>query len=514
MKQKHTLRFAALALALAAAIAAPPALIAKITPAPLFRDGAVLQREKPVPVWGVADAGEKITVTFAGKTAATTAGADGKWRVDLPALAASAESRTLTIAGAAETIAIADVLVGEVWLASGQSNMAWLVRSTDHGKYETTFARAPLVRHYKTGGKVSDTPYDRAVGKWQPVTPGTVGDATAVGHYFAMDLHRALGVPVGIINSSWGGTRVEAWMDATAADAKHGPAFKTIHTRWQETLAAYPAAKKRADASLAAWEKERDAAAAAKKPFTKRRPGAAWGPGHQAAPSGLYNGMIAPHVPCALRGFIWYQGCANTNRADEYRDLFAAMITGWRAHFAQGDIPFYWVQLASYRGSGVNNLEYASLRGAQTQTLSLPNTGQAVIIDIGNVSDIHPRNKHDVGRRLALLALKRTYGRTALIDSGPVFKSAAAKGAAMRVTFEPSESPLISPRGEKPSGFELAGPDKIFHPADAQIEKNTVLLTSPKVTKPVHVRYAWRNAPAAGLFNQDGLPARPFRTDK
>ncbi|OAM87269.1 sialate O-acetylesterase [Termitidicoccus mucosus] len=486
-----------------------------ITLAPLFRDGAVLQRGKPVPVWGTAGAGETITVSFGRQTATATAGADGKWRADLPAFEASAVSRALTVtsAGAKDAITVNDVVVGEVWLAAGQSNMERVTRATDYGKFETTFARAPLVRHWKNGKKVSDAPYARAMGKWEAVTPETVGESTGVGHYFALDLHRALGVPVGVINCSWGGTRVEAWMPPGTTDAKNGPAFAGIHTRWAETLQAYPEAKKRADANLTAWEKERAAAAAAGKPFTKRRPGTAWGPGHQATPGGLFNGMIAPHVPCALRGFIWYQGCSNTNRAHEYHALFSAMITGWRAQFAQSDLPFYWVQLANYRGSGAGNTEYADLRGAQTATLSLPNTGQAVTIDIGNVNDIHPRNKHDVGRRLALLALKRTYGFKTLVDTGPEFASAIAEGPAMRVTFKPSDSPLTSPRGLTPSGFELAGADKKFHPAEAKIEKGTVLVTSPAVPRPAAVRYAWRNAPAAGLFNQDGLPACPFRSD-
>ncbi len=488
---------------------------ANVVLAPIFTDGAVLQRDKPVPVWGTADAGEKVTVTFAGQSLSTTADNNGKWRVDLSTLAASAEGRPLTVQGNNE-ITLNDVIVGEVWLASGQSNMEWRVNNSDYGKYEMAFAHNPLIRHYGTKKKTSSTPIATAEGKWVRTTPETVGNFTAVGYYFAADLYRSLGVPVGIINSSWGGTRIEAWMDAAAADKTKGPAFAEIHTRWDKSIADYPAAKTRYEENLKNWEAKRDAAKAEGKPFTDRRPSAPAGaPGNPSEPSCLYNGMIAPHVPYALRGFIWYQGCSNTGRAHEYRDFQTAMITGWRQQFGQGDIPFYWAQLANYRGQGPDKIEYANLRGAQTETLALSNTGQAVIIDIGNVTDIHPRNKHDVGRRLALVALKRTYGKTGLVDSGPVFDTAIREGSAMRVSFKPAdiESPLTSPRALTPPGFELAGADKVFYPATAKIDGQTVVVTSDKVPDPVAVRYAWRNAPEAGLFNRDGLPACPFRSD-
>jgi sialate O-acetylesterase len=502
------------------------ALHADVVPASIFRDGAVLQREKPVPVWGTASAGEKVTVTFAGKTAAATAADDGKWRVDLPALTASGEPRALTITGN-NTVTINDVVVGEVWLASGQSNMFWVVGSTYDAKYEAVAARFPLVRQYKTAHTVADAPATTTAGSWAAVTPKTVGSFTAVGYFFALDLHRALdGVPVGIINSSQGATRLESWMDPDAADGKNGPAFASIHARWAEDLKAFPDRLAKHEAALEKWKADKVAAEAAGKPFNKTapyRPGG--GRGHHSTPSGLYNAMINPHVPYALRGAIWYQGESNASRAGEYCELFSAMITGWRAKFGQGDFPFYWVQLANYRANGVNETSYAELREAQTRTLALPKTGQAVIIDIGNVTDIHPRNKKDVGRRLALLALARDYGKTGLIDSGPVFDKAERvepksspsgpeKTFAMRVTFKPSSSPLISPLAANPPGFELAGEDEVFRPATAVIEKGgTVLVSCADVPAPVAVRYAWRNAPVAGLANQEGLPAVPFRSD-
>lgn len=494
------------------ALFAAGALHANVVMAPLFTDGAVLQRDKPVPVWGTADAGEQITVSFAGHTVSTTANPAGKWRVDLPALGASSESRTLSVSGE-NTITLRDVVVGEVWLASGQSNMELMMLNSYDGKFEALAANYPLVRRFKVEKQVAEAPSSACKGAWMPTAPDNVGRFTAVGYFFAVDLHRALGVPVGIINSSWGATRVEAWMDAASAAASKGSVFAAIHSRWAETLADWPQAKAKADAVVKQWEAERDKAAAASQPFKKRRPVDPWGPGHSATPSGLYNGMIHPLVPYALRGAIWYQGESNARRAHEYRELFTAMITGWRAQFAQGDFPFYWVQLANFRDIGIRETDYAFLRGAQTEALALPNTGQAVTIDIGNVTDIHPRNKKDVGRRLALLALARTYGKTTLVDSGPVFEKATIEGSTMRVEFKKSNALLTSPRGEQPAGFELAGADRFFYPATARIDNNTIIVSSQQVPTPVAVRYAWRNSPEAGLFNTEGLPACPLRSD-
>ncbi|EIP96409.1 protein of unknown function (DUF303) [Opitutaceae bacterium TAV1] len=490
------------------------AVRADLTLAPLFTDSAVLQRDKPIAIWGTADAGEKITVTFANHTTTAITDTDGQWLVHLPPHPASTEPRQLIIQGRQQnSVTLNDIVVGEVWLASGQSNMEWIVRNTDTGKFETTFADNPLVRHYKTTKKVSAVPLRTAKGAWERTTSETVGGFTAIGYHFAAELNRALGVPVGIINSSWGATPVEAWMDAESADAGNGPAFAEIHARWKQTLADYPAARERYDADLKTWEAKRDAAKAAGKTFTLRRPDSPPRAGHRKQPCGLFNGMIAPHIPYALRGFIWYQGEGNVRRHFEYREFQTALITGWRKQFAQGDLPFYWVQLSSYKSEDAQGTDYAFLREAQTQCLALPDTGQAVTIDIGNANNIHPRNKREAARRLALVALRRAYGHTGLVESGPVFDSAMREGSSMRIRFKPSLSPLDSPRDVTPSGFELAGADKIFHPAGARIEGDTVVATSDRVPLPLAVRYAWRNAPSAGLVNPDGLPACPFRSD-
>ncbi len=485
-------------------LTAPAALFAAVTPAPLFQDNAVLQRDKPVPVWGTAAAGEKVTVTFAGQTKSATAAKDGRWSVTLDPLPASAEPATLTLAGE-NTVTLANILVGEVWIASGQSNMEWSMNNTYDKTIDVAGSANPLIREIKIAKTVADAPATTASGSWRAASPETTGNFSAVAHYFARDIHALVGVPVGIINSSWGGTRAEAWTDA---DTLAAAPFAYIGEAWQKTLAEYPAKKAQHDANRAAWEQERDAARAANQPFNKRAPNAPWGPGHQATPAGLYNGMIHPLVPYAIRGAIWYQGESNAGQAARYADLFPAMITGWRAQFGQGDFPFYWVQLANFSSPTATN--WAFLREAQTKTLSLPNTGQAVIIDIGDVRDIHPRNKKDVGRRLARLALARNYG-VKVIDSGPVPMNAEHDSGGFRLTFE-SFGGLRAPLNEL-VGFELAGEDRVFKPADAKIDNNTVLVTSAEVPEPVAVRYAWRNAPLAGLFNHEGLPAVPFRTD-
>ena len=480
---------------------------ANVVLAPLFTDNAVLQRDKPVPIWGTADAGEKVAVAFAGQTVATTADAAGKWSVALAALPATATPADLVVKGN-NTLTLTNVVVGEVWIASGQSNMEWVLKNTYDASLDVAGSAAnPLIRHIKIAKKVSDTPLTTATGTWQVASPVATPEFTAVGYYFALDLYRVLNVPVGIINSSWGGTRVEAWIDP--ATLKSNPSFESVASGWAKTLEAYPAAKAKQLADLAAWKEEAAAAKAAGQPFIKKAPAEPQGAGHQATPSGLNNGMIAPLVPYALRGTIWYQGESNAGKAVEYHALFSSMITGWRNQFAQGDFPFYWVQLANY--ASPTDTQWAFLREAQTQTLSLPATGQAVTVDIGDVSNIHPRNKKDVGRRLARLALARTYGQK-IVDSGPVFAKAERDGAGFRVSFTEVNGGLIAPLNAL-VGFELAGEDKVFKPATAKIEKDTVLVSCGDVPFPVAVRYAWRNAPLAGLFNLEGLPAVPFRSD-
>jgi sialate O-acetylesterase len=489
-------------------------LRADVVPAPLFTDHAVLQRDKPVPVWGKAAPGEKITVTFAGQTVSTVAGSSGKWSVTLPPMPARTEPAELVITGH-NTIILSGIVVGEVWLASGQSNMEWPVNETfDRAIDIPASARFSLIRQIKIRHTVSSVPAGTVViekGAWEVAGPATTGGFSAVGYYFAKDIYELIGVPVGIINCNWGGSPIEPWIDEAAYQTLP-KVSADVHKRWTQLIADYPAKKAAYDTALAAWRQEQTTAKTAGRSFDKRPPVEPPGPGSRDTPSGLYNGMIHPLVPYALRGAIWYQGESNGGRSiAEYQALFPAMITGWRAQFAQGDFPFYWVQLANYHARNATGDNWARLREAQTNTLALPNTGQAVIIDIGNVGDVHPRNKKDVGRRLARIALKNDYGFD-LITSGPVMKNAERSEAGFKVTFIHTDGGLIVPFNEL-GGFELAGEDKVFKPAIAKVEGDSVIVTSDEISAPVAVHYAWRNAPLAGLFNREGLPAVPFRSD-
>ncbi|MFA6288009.1 MAG: sialate O-acetylesterase [Opitutaceae bacterium] len=464
---------------------------ADITLAPLFRDGAVLQREKPVPVWGTADAGESITVTFAGQSASATAGDDGRWSVTFKPLTASSEPRDLAVSGRTKLV-VHDVVVGEVWIASGQSNMELTLNHATDAKSEIAAARYPLIRQFKVDHFSSHEPLDTAGGSWVETTPKTAAKFGAVAYFFAVSLHESLHVPIGIINSSWGGTHIESWIDETSFNAiDPARARHPAQAREKAGALAEPSAPK---VSLSA-----------------------------GTSFGLFNGMIHPLIPYALRGAIWYQGESNIRNRFVYHKYFTALIGGWRRAFEQGDFPFYWVQLPGFDPGKLNKTDWswAQLREAQTKVLPLPATGQAITIDIGDAAklQLHPPIKKPVGQRLALLALARTYKVEHVIDSGPVFKSAKREGAAYRITYEPvagASTPASGALKAAPAGltgFELAGSDKVFHPAEAKIDGATVVVSCAEVPEPAAVRYAFRNAPVTGLFNAEGLPAAPFRTD-
>jgi sialate O-acetylesterase len=490
-------------------LAAP--LQASVALAPLFVDGAVIQRDKPVPVWGTADAGEKISVVFAGQNHATTADAGGRWRVNLAALPASSTPREIVIK-ASNIITVRDVLVGEVWLASGQSNMEWPLAYSTDAKKEIAAANFPLVRQFKVAKQPGFTPLATVAGTWTPALPDTAGQFSGVAYYFALDLHRKLKVPVGILNSSWGGTGIDTWISPDAC--RTAPSLASAFQKFETGPRATAEEKAAFQESQAAWEKARDDAKAAKQPFSQPAPKAPPGLPSSRTLTALYNGMIHPLVPYALRGAIWYQGESSTSIAAAYPGRMEALVGGWRQAFDQGDFPFYWVQLPNLDIGGQNqtNWLWAEMREAQAKSLSIPNTAQAVTLDVGDNKGLHPKNKKPVGERLALLALARTYSMKDVVDSGPAFKSATLEGSAYRITYQPSPSALTpSPAGL--TGFELAGRDQVFHPAEAVIDGSTVVVTSLLVKDPVALRYAYRNAPAVGLFNADGLPAAPFRTD-
>ncbi|MDR1282596.1 MAG: sialate O-acetylesterase [Opitutaceae bacterium] len=515
-----------------------PLTHAKVTLAPLFQDRAVLQRDTPLPVWGTADPGEKVTLTYTSptlvRTATATATDDGRWQTTLAPLPAESASATLTAEGT-NKLARTDILVGDVWLASGQSNMEWALgwgTRVLNARDEIAAANSPHIRQFKIKNVVADAPRDTLPGEWRPGIPRSMVNYSAVAWFFARELHQKLGIPIGIINSTWGGSQIESWIPAAALASD--PSAPAVRKRWDDMLAAYPEKMTRYEEAKAGWDAAKAAASAAGQPFTKQPPFKPNGPGSLHTPSGLYNAMIHPLVPGALRGIIWYQGESNSGRPGEYRTLFPTLIRGWRAAFAQGDLPFYWVQLANYAGNGAQKTDWAELREAQSSALVLPATGQAIAIDIGESGNVHPANKQEAGRRLALLALARAYGQTDVIDSGPTFVRADFQpDDSVRIHFSNTHGGLVSATAPAPGaasgagaaaaagaatigGFELARADRVFCPADeTRIDGDAVIVRSTKITRPEAVRYAWRNdpKPSPALANGAGLPAAPFRTD-
>ena len=482
---------------------------ADVTLAPLFQDHAVLQRDQPLPVWGRAEPGEHVTVAFHDQRIGTSTDADGRWMVYLAAVPASAEPAELVVTGK-NTVTVKDILVGEVWLASGQSNMEWPLKSAVNGEHEVAAANFPQLRLFSVLRHIAREPIDTVTGTWQPCTPESVKTVSAVAYFFARDLQRKLGVPVGVIGTYFGGTPIESWMSASTL--RGTAVWPVIEARWLKDTADFPAYKLRYPALRAAWGKAEELAKAAhaKNPLTWPPP--PMGPGTQFDPSGLFNGMIAPLQPYALRGMIWYQAEQNWPHPEEYAELFPALIRSWRAQWGQGDFPFYFVQLANFTVvNDPTNRAWERLREAQTRALALPATGMAVTIDIGNPKDIHPLNKQDVGRRLALIAKTSVYGIPGDF-SGPLFAYVTGEHSALRVHFTHAGTGLIA--ANKPvQSLEVAGADQIFHPASGKIERETLLVSSPQVKVPLAVRYAWTNAPEANLFNGAGLPAAPFRSD-
>jgi sialate O-acetylesterase len=443
-----------------------------------------------------------VTVKVGEAVGKTTAGDDGKWRLFVDTRNAKG-AVDVSVKGK-NSIAIKNVLVGEVWVASGQSNMEFTVSSGRDADLEIAAADYPEIRMFTVQKATALEPAKDVRGKWEVCTPQVAGHFSAVGYFFARDLNQQLKTPVGVIHTSWGGTVAEAWTSREALTAAD-PEVKTIIERFDAARAKLtPEAKQKYEEDLKAWKE-------AGSPRGKQ-PRKLPGEGDPNAPTALYNAMISPLVGYGIKGAIWYQGESNAGRSYQYRKLFPAMITDWRGRWGEGDFPFYWVQLANFMPRDKEPAEsgWAELREAQTMTQSLPNTGQAVIIDIGQAFDIHPKNKQDVGRRLARLALKRDYGKN-IVDSGPVFDTMLVEGSTIRLKFKNAQGGLVA---KQPlNGFAVAGDDhKFVWAPEAKIEGETVVLKSP-VAKPVAVRYAWGNNPEATLYNHANLPACPFRTD-
>ena len=492
------------------AIAVFPAL-AEVALAPIFGSQMVLQRNMDIPVWGTAAPGEEVSVSIAGKSLRTQAGENGAWKVVLPRLRKSGPY-TMTVQGAVNTITLEDVLAGEVWIASGQSNMQWPVKLSNNPEAEISAANHPEMRLFTVPRTIAETPQSTCGGEWVVCSPDTVPDFSAVAYFFGRTLHQELGVPVGMIHSSWGGTPAESWTSQSMLESD--PAFASILERYADAVARLPEAMEDYAVKVKEWETAAEAAKAEGKPQPGGRPGIPLGPEHPHRPSGLYNAMIAPLAPYAIRGAIWYQGESNADRAAQYRKLFPAMITDWRNLWDQGDFSFYYVQLANFmqRQDDPQESRWAELREAQTMTLELTNTGMAIAIDIGEADDIHPRNKQDVGKRLAFNALAKDYKKKTAY-SGPVYERMQVRGNTAILRFKPMGGALTTSDGGALTGFSVAGEDGRFVWAKAEIKGRTVHVSSPEVSKPVAVRYAWADNPACNLANTAGLPASPFRTD-
>ena len=488
----------------------PLSAMATVSVPNIIGDHMVLQQGKPVPIWGKAAPGELVTVSIAGQSAKATADAKGLWKVKLSKMK-SGGPLDMTITGKDNALSIKDVLVGEVWIGSGQSNMQWCVKDSKNGKDEIAAANYPNMRLFYVERKVAMSPQDNCKGEWKVCTPESVPEFSAVLYFFGRDLHKELKLPVGLIHSSWGGTPAESWTSRPTLEADSD--LKVIADRWDENIANYPKAKAAFDAAMTEWQKAADQAKAAGQPEPKK-PSAPQGADSPWLASGLYNAMIAPLVPYAVQGAVWYQGESNAGRAYQYRKLFPAMIQDWRKAWNTKDFSFYFVQLANFTETkpepGAS--DWAELREAQTMTLKLKKTGMAVTIDIGEAKDIHPKNKQEVGRRLALNALAKDYGKD--VDyASPLYKSMSVKGNEALIKFTNTDDGLVAKGGEPLKGFAIAGADKKFVWADAKIKGDKVVVSSPKVDKPVAVRYAWAHNPVCNLYNGAGLPASPFRTD-
>ena len=532
-----------------AALFLAPLLVAQaeITLPACFADHMVLQREAAVPVWGWAKEGEDVAVEFAGQKQTAKADADGKWRVKLEPLAASAEPRELKIG---ERV-IRDVLVGEVWLASGQSNMGFPLSAAHNAEQALAKAGDPLLRFFTVQNATAAEPQNDLRGKWDLSDPNTAKAYSAVAYFFARDLRAKLGVPVAILHSSWGGTPAQAWLSMDAL--RESPPFENYAKSYDAALVkhrnvlAHPEMIEAYRKDLAQWQKEiapafNDATKAwnagpktTPKPVAARPEPANPDPmdipspsSRPGTPSVIFNAKIAPLVGYAMRGALWYQGEANGSGGIEYRTLLPRLIGDWRKRWGQGNFPFLVVQLAAWDmdKNPPPMHQWPWLREAQAMTIkNVPNTALAVSIDVGNPADVHPKGKEPVGHRLALAARKLAYGETSLVASGPMFREAKADGATMRVSFSEIGGGLIigqapwRPDGDLPLpqdkliGFTIAGEDHEWHDADAKIEGDTVIVSSAEVAKPVAVRYGWANSPRCNLYNREALPAVPFRSD-
>jgi len=488
----------------------------------MFGDHMVLQQGIKNKVWGKADPGESVTVTLGAQSQSTTAAADGTWHVFLDPVQEYGGPHTLTVKGK-NTVTFNDVLIGEVWVCSGQSNMQWAVNQANDADLEKAAAKFPNIRFVSVPQVGTQEPQWNFNGKWAACSPDTVGEFSAVGYFFGRQLHQSLGVPVGLIDNAWGGSAAEAWVKREKL-ASH-PTLKVLHEKWQKEEAAYEKAKADFEKRLADWTAAAKQAKAEGKPEPAGKPDPRQHPDGRmkgnARPGNIHSGVLTPSVGYGIRGAIWYQGESNASRAYQYRELFPFMIKSWREEWGLGDFPFYWVQLADFKPEKAepSDSDWAELREAQTMTMkALPNTGEAVIIDIGEGKDIHPKNKQDVAKRLARWALSHTYKTPGITARSPLYQSMEKDGAKIVLAFDhltnKSRAAWRPFDVNEPIGFTIAGPDKKFVVAKAAIrDDGRIEVWSDAVAEPVAVRYAWADNPVCNMYSFEGLPLTPFRTD-
>lgn len=513
------------AVCLLAALSIASSLQASIELHPLFSDHAVLQRDKPIAIWGRSNSGETIVVSINGNTADTMSSPEGNWRVKLPPMKAGGPYE-LIVKGDSE-VRVRDVYIGEVWLASGQSNMEFTVSKsvkrwagTNNEEQEIAQANHPQIRMLTVPLKLTDDPKDTIEATWQVCSPDTVPAFSAIGYFFAREISQTQNVPVGIISSAFGASCAQAWMSREALEPQFQPMLDA-YQQWCDDYAS-GAAQTKYEASLKEWElasakAKEEGKAAPRKPGVPRNPRE-----DQHNPTLCYNAMIAPLIPYTMRGAIWYQGESNGYNNQEYLSLMTGLIQDWRRRW-DAEFPFLFVQLAAYKTPAtqpVANSQIAAVRDAQRLTLALPHTAMASTLDIGDEKDVHPHNKQEVGRRLALAARAIAYGES--IDyTGPLFKRATIEGKTIRVEFDHAKGLAIrppSPGGNattQPShlaGFSILS-DGQWQWADARIEGDSVLIAIPKGAPPTELRYAWADYPICNLINATGLPASPFRVE-
>ncbi len=497
--------------------------IADVKPASPFCDHMVLQHNTTVPVWGTAEPGEKVTVQIGKQKKTTVADANGQWMVQLKKIIAGGPY-TLTITGN-NTVVINDVYSGEVWICSGQSNMDFTVAREDrywcgvfNEKEEVAAANYPLIRVFDTDFSPALTPQSEVKGKWEIVSPQTIGHLSAVAYFFARDLQKKVKMPVGLITTAFGASTAEAWIreEALAKDTT----FKNLQSSFKEKLTTYLTDTAAINKYNIAYEKHKIAAAEAKA-VGKDEPRGPKNPDpvrDQHNPSVLWNGMVKPLMPYAIRGALWYQGESNSPTAKIYRQIMETLITDWRQQWGQGQFPFIYVQLANigktYDSIPAKGGAEAIKREAQLQNLSIPKTAMVVAIDNANpldMADVHPKNKQDIGSRMALAAKAIAYGEK-IVYSGPIYTKMETVGNSIRLYFKHTGSGLTAKDGDL-KGFAIAGADKKFVWANAKIEGETIVVSSPDIAAPVAVRYGWSNNPPTSLYNKENLPASPFRTD-